>query len=152
MELGFSRDFGYEMRRLLLRRIKDYYQENSKRIIPDNETDIDLLNMICSDEDSAFDYGFIPIFEENGLTQVFYNYKTGESFTAIAFENGYGCYPDTYSTMNSFSSVLALNLGLCLKIFEVEKNKIEDEDLVFTLEKTISKIYETLDTQKKLIK
>lgn len=152
MEFGLTKDYGYEMRRLLLRQIKDYYCESIKRIIPDNEVDIDLLNMLCNDEDAAFDYGFIPIFEDAELTQVFYNYKTGESFTAIKTEDGYACFTETYNTLSSFSSNIALNLGLCLKIFSKEKNKILEGDLSYSLTRMSDKIAETIEMQKKLLK
>ena len=151
MEMGLQKDLGYEIRRLLLRRIKDYYQEQPKKIIPDNETDIDLLNMFCNDKEAAFDYGYIPIFEEDSMSQVFYNYKTGESFVAIKTDyDEYACFPETYSIINSFSSNIALNLGLCYKIFTAEKAKIEDEDLSASLDREVFKIEQAVEKQKKL--
>jgi len=140
-------DFGFEMRRLLLRRIKDYYQSCSKRLVPDNEVNIDLLNMLCNDKEAGLDYGYIPIFDEDELSQVFYNYQTGESVITIKTDEGYEYLDDSYCPMSSFSSNIALNIGLCYKIFVREQSKIEDEDLANELSRETIKIENLLHKQ-----
>lgn len=147
-----QRDFGFEMRRLLLRRVKDYYQTFCKRTIPDNEENIALLNAISNNEELSMEYGYIPVFEENELSQVFYSYKTGESFIAIKNEDEYRYLDESYSLSTSFSSSLALNIGFCYKLFKYECDRIEDNDLVKSLEKEVSKMEELFKKEKTLLK
>jgi len=145
-------DFGFEMRRLLLRRIKDYYQPTTEKIVSNNGVNVNFINDICNDEELALEYGFIPIFADNQFSQVFYSYKTGESFSVIMADNAYKYLENSYSLTNSFSSSLALNIGFCYKLFLIEQCKIDDLDLVEYLTKETSKIEILLKNQKQLTK
>jgi len=120
---------GLESRKLLLRRIKDYYLSNQKKYEPKDKNSCAVLDAVCTNPELGESQGYIPVFAEGELTQVFYNYHTGESFVAINTDDDYTVLNDTYSHVSTFAANIALNIGLCYKIFTKECEIIEDPEL-----------------------
>lgn len=122
-------NFGLENRKLLLRRIKDYYSDKQARLEPDDMNSCTTLDVVCENESVREETGYMPVFADDDITQVFYNYRTGESFLALNTETGVVALSETYSKVSTFAGNLAINLGLCYQIFIKECELIDDPEL-----------------------
>lgn len=139
-----------ESRKIVLRMIKDYYSSKQKKLEPKDVETCAMLDVVCENEEACEAVGYIPVFAEDEITQVFYNYRTGESFVALNMEDEYTALPDTYSNVSSFAANIAINMGLCYRIFTRELELVDDPELSEALAKEEEQLRQYLFGKKKL--
>lgn len=142
-------------RKILLSGIQNYYYTKGIETFNLLKDRYIISQMLSTTDafDNQFDKSFIKIFgDEKSITQIFYDYRTGVSFTCIKSENNeYIPIPKTINKIDIYKDVIVYDIETLNKIFQTEYPLIQDAELSLQLYEEYLRVNEELDSEKKYL-